>query len=120
MLIASPAPPRTVDALAPALSSALTGAADPAAAEPLLRECRDVLKVRTWAGDWLAAEVASRYGDALRRLGKLDEATPILLAAAEAIAKAPGVPAWSVAASRRRVADLYDARKEPAEAAKWR
>jgi tetratricopeptide (TPR) repeat protein len=120
MLTASPDPPRTVDALAPALAAALAGTADPAAAEPLLRECRDVLKARTWAGDWLTAEVASRYGDCLRRRGKLDEASPLLLAAAEAIAKAPGVPAWGVAASRRRVADLYDVRNEPAEAAKWR
>jgi tetratricopeptide (TPR) repeat protein len=120
MLIATPDSTRMVEGLAPALAAALAGTSDPAAAEPLLRECRDVLKARTWAGDWLTAEVASRYGDCLRRRGKLDEATPILLAAAADVSKAVGVPPWGVAASRKRVADLYDARKEPAEAAKWR
>ena len=34
--------------------------------------------------------------------------------------QAVGVPAWGIAASRKRVADLYDDMKNPMEAAKWR
>ena len=67
------------------LAAALTGRADPASAESRLRECWEVLKVRLWAGDWLTAEVASRYGDCLRRQGKLSEAEPILITAAMVI-----------------------------------
>ena len=36
------------------------------------------------------------------------------------IAKAVAAPTWSVAAARKRVGDLYDAWKQPAEAAKWK
>jgi hypothetical protein len=73
-----------------------------------------------WSGDWLTAEVASRYGDCLRRQGKYDEAESLLLVAASDIAKAVGVPAWGVSSSRQRVSTLYDAQKKSAEAAKWR
>ena len=71
------------------------------------------------ADDWLTAEVRSRYGDCLRRQGKYKESEPILLVAASDIAKAVGVPAWSVTASRKRVRDFYDAMQNPDEAAKW-
>lgn len=120
MLAAKPDPSRTIKGLTSSLAAALTGKTDPAGAEALLRECRDTVNMQMWAGDWLAAEVASRYGDCLRRQGKYKEAEAILRDAANDIAKAVGVPAWGAAAARRRVAELYDAWKKPDEAAKWR
>ena len=67
--------------------------------------------------------MASRYGDCLRRQGRpedFERAKPILETAANDVAKAVGVPAWGVAASRKRVADLYTDWKKPDEAAKWK
>jgi tetratricopeptide (TPR) repeat protein len=115
-----PGPQPSPEGLVKALTEALTGTADPAAAGPLLRECRDALEARLARGDWLTAEVTSRYGDCLRRQGKYADAKPILEAAANDVAKGVGVPAWGVAAARKRVAELYDAWEKPAEAAKWR
>ena len=120
MLARKTDPPRTLDALAQSLATAMTGTADPAASEPLLRECRDTLKLQMWVGDWLTAEITSRHGDCLRRQGNVTEAEPALLAAASDVMKAVGVPPWGVAASRKRVVDLYEGLKRPDEAAKWR
>jgi hypothetical protein len=113
-------PNRKPDDLAAELVAALTGKTAPAAAEPLLRECLERASVPLWQGDWLRAELASRHGDCLRRMGEFDRAKPILETAARDVAKAVGVPAWGVAASRKRVADLYTAMNNPAEAAKWK
>ena len=66
ILAEKPDPKRTIDGVAAPLAAALTGQANAATAEPQLRECWEVLKVRLWAGEWLTAEVASRYGDCLR------------------------------------------------------
>ncbi len=122
MAIQKPDPTRTVESLTVRLTAALTGSAEPALAGPLLKACWDVLVLRMWKGDWLTAEIASRYGDCLRRQGKerFKEAKPILEDAANDVAKAVGVPAWGVAASRKRVADLYTDWKMPDEAAKWK
>jgi tetratricopeptide (TPR) repeat protein len=92
--------------LANRLYAVLTGTADPSAAGPLLAECREALKVPLGRGDWLAAEVASRYGDCLRRQKRFAEAEPILVAAAQEIQKGAGVPPWGLAAARKRVAEL--------------
>jgi tetratricopeptide (TPR) repeat protein len=108
-----------VDGLAKRLTAALAADAEPAAAEPLLRECHEAAKQSLWAGDWLTAELASRYGDCLRRQRKYTEAEPILAGAAHDVGKAIGVPPEAVLACRRRVAELYDALGNPAEAAKW-
>ena len=120
ILAEKPVPTRDIEGLTQVLSEALSGKADLNATEPLLRECATVLNVRMWKKDWLTAEVESRHGDCLRRMGKLDDARPILEKSANDVAQAVGVPAWSVAASRKRVADLYEAWKMPEEAAKWR
>jgi serine/threonine protein kinase/tetratricopeptide (TPR) repeat protein len=111
---------RPAEGLTAALTAALGGTADPATAGPLLREGRDAFKVRVAGGDWLTAELASRYGDCLCRQGKYAEAESILVPAANDIAKGAGVPAWSVSAARKRVADLYDALQKPDKAAGWR
>jgi serine/threonine-protein kinase len=111
---------RKPDAPAASFTAALTGAADPKTAAPLLEECREALKLPLWRGDWLAAEVASRYGDCLRRQGKLSEAEPILVAAARDVEQAVGTPAWGSAIARKRVVELYEAWGKPADAAKWR
>jgi eukaryotic-like serine/threonine-protein kinase len=115
-----PDPKRDPAAVTAQLTAALAGTADPATAGPLLRECRDAVKARLAAGDWLTAELTSRYGDCLRREGKYTEAEPVLVAAANDVAKAVGVAPWGAPAARDRVADLYDAWGKPAAAAKWR
>jgi tetratricopeptide (TPR) repeat protein len=121
LLSLRPDPGRDAKALSEALAAALEGTAAPAEAGPLLRECGEALQApRTSAGDWFTTEVASRYGEYLRRQGKYEEAKPVLEKAAADVRKAVGVPAWGLAAARRRVADLYEAWQKPAEAAKWR
>ena len=115
-----PDPSRKPEALTVTLAAAFGDGNDPVKAGSLLNESWKVLGARTWTGDWLTGEVASRYGDCLTRQGKYAEAEPILLAAAGDITKAVGVPAWGVAAARKRLADLYDAWKKPIEAVKWR
>ena len=113
-------PERTISELTSNLVAAFSEKVDPMTAAPVLRQCRDVLVKRMWKGDWLAAEVSSRYADCLRQQGRYSEAEPILLAAAKQTGKAVAAPAWGIAAARNRVADLYDALKKPEEAAKWR
>ncbi len=120
LLAQKPDPKRNPESLAIDLETALTGTAAPPAGEPLLRECSEAVKMALWNKDWFRSEVASRYGDCLRRQGKYAEAEPILVTAANDVAKAVGVPAWGAAAARKRVADLYEAWDKPAEAAKWR
>ncbi len=119
ILAEKPGPGRTIDNIAPPLATALDQATAPAGAGAVLREAHEVVKMRMWKGDWLTAEVGSRYGDCLRRQGEYAEAEPILLAAAAEIDKAVGVPPRGVAAARRRMIDLYTAWGKPAEAAKW-
>jgi tetratricopeptide (TPR) repeat protein/tRNA A-37 threonylcarbamoyl transferase component Bud32 len=119
ILTQSPDLKQKPDALAAPLTAALTGAADPKAAARLLEDCRKALEVPLWRGDWLAAEVASRYGDCLRRQGKFAEAEPILVAAAQGVEQAVGSPRWGSAVARKRVAELYEAWGKPADAANW-
>ena len=123
--IERPSPARSLDDLTARLSDALCEDIDPTVAEPLLqaepllRECSAALKSRLFKGDWLTAEMESRHGDWLRRLGRFAEAEPILTAAANDAARAFGAPSWAVSAARRRVVELYHAWKKPDEAAKW-
>jgi hypothetical protein len=56
----------------------------------------------------------------LSRQDRFAEAEPILVAAANEIQKGASGPDWGAAAARRRVAELYEAWKKPADAAKWR
>jgi tetratricopeptide (TPR) repeat protein len=119
LLLERPNPSRTLEELTTGLQAALGEMSEPAAAEPLLQECTAVLKSRLFKGDWLTAELESRRGDCLRRLGQFERAEGILTAAANDVARAMGAPAWGVAAARKRIADLYQAWKKPDEAAKW-
>lgn len=116
----NPEPHRIAEQLETNLAAALEGTSDTASAEPLLRECRDAIDGPLWRGDWLLAEVGSRHGDCLRRQERFSEAEPILISTANDIQKAVGVPPWGVVEARKRLVALYDARNEPAEAAKWR
>jgi tetratricopeptide (TPR) repeat protein/tRNA A-37 threonylcarbamoyl transferase component Bud32 len=115
-----PDPNRRAEALTAALAAAFVGTADPANAGPLLKEALNAVEGRTWKGDWFRGELASRYGDDLRRQGDFDTAKPILESAADDVSMAVGVPAWGLAAARKRVADMYKAWKKPDEAAKWK
>jgi tetratricopeptide (TPR) repeat protein len=119
VLAQHPDPKRRPDTLAASLTAALSGTAEPSGAVPTLAECREALKAPLWGGDWLSAEVASRYGEYLRRQGRFAEAEPILIAAAAEVQKGVGVPPWGVAAARRRVAELYEAWGRPSDAARW-
>jgi tetratricopeptide (TPR) repeat protein len=113
---------RTVVDLTALMSAALVESGkmiDPAAAEPLLQECSATLKSRLIKGDWLTAEIESRHGDCLRRLGQFERAEQILTAAANDAARSMGAPAWGVAAARQRLVKLYQDWKKPGEAAKW-
>jgi eukaryotic-like serine/threonine-protein kinase len=120
LLAHTPNPNRKPNDLVSDLNAIIAGTADAVTAEPLLKECWTVLKLRTLTDDWLRAEIASRYGDCLRQQGKFAEAEPVLTTAAKDMAKAVGVPAWGLPAARKRVADLYVAWKKPDEAAKWK
>ena len=111
--------PKT-DILPALLADALAGNCEPVMAEHLLRECHHVLQNRLWKGDWLTAEISSRHANTLRLLSRFEEAEALLLAADNDISRAFGVPAWGRVASRKRIADLYEAWKKPDEAAKWR
>jgi hypothetical protein len=119
LLIERPNPSRTLEELTTGLRATLGEMSEPAAAETLLQECTAVLRSRLFKGDWLTAELESRRGDCLRQLGQFERAEGILTSAANDVARAMGAPAWSVAAARKRLVDLYQAWKKPEEAAKW-
>jgi tetratricopeptide (TPR) repeat protein len=119
MQLERPAPSRTLAELRAHLRLALEEAMEAAAAELLLEECSAALKSRLLRGDWLTAEIESRRGDCLRRLGQFEKAEAILTTSANDAARALGAPVWGVAATRKRVLELYQAWKKPEEAAKW-
>jgi lipopolysaccharide biosynthesis regulator YciM len=119
MHIEKPGLDRSLEDLTTRMAQAMKDAFEPDRAEPLLRECSAALEKRLFKGDWLTAEMESRHGDSLRRMGRFEEAEPILTAAANDAAKALGAPSWAVSAARRRVVELYLAWKKPDEAAKW-
>lgn len=110
---------RAVDKLSAEIAAALTDEAELASSESLLLECLEGARSPLWQGDWLRAELASRYGDCLRKQGKYDQAAPILLGASEEIAKSIAPPLWSIHQSRKRLRDLYTDWKKPDEASKW-
>ena len=122
LLSVNPGTNRRLDDLTRSLTSTLDGSAELAITVPLLDECRQAVRARVWDGDWLSAELDSRYGDALRRQGpdKFESARSLLETAANEVLKAVGKPAWGLPAARKRVADLYIAWKRPEEAAKWK
>ena len=64
---------RKPEVLAAELAAALTGVTEPKAAGPLLRECLEAANEPLWLGDWLRGELASRYGDCLRRQGDFED-----------------------------------------------
>src|SRR5262249_36040837 len=107
-----PDPARPLDAVSRAIGLALDAKADPATAEPILRECRDVLDRKMIGGDWLRAEIGSRYGECLMKSKRYTEAEPVLVTADREMAKAVGIPAWSRRAACRRVIELYEATKQ--------
>ncbi len=101
------------------LEAALARTGDPKIEEILLSECVSALKATLRTGDWLTAEINSRYGDCLRRQKKFVDAETVLVTAANDIKRALGAPAWSVKTARDRVASLYVDWNKLADAAKW-
>ena len=64
--------------------------------------------------------IANQYGECLLRLGRFDEAEPLLIKTQTALFKALGPKHELVTKARSRLADLYDAMKQPERAAPWR
>ena len=81
---------------------------DGAQAEPLLR---DALRVRSRiykADDWRLASTRSVLGASLTLLGRYDEAEALLLDAARTLKDIPGPQGRDAAATRQRLAALYE------------
>ncbi|MBX9585589.1 MAG: tetratricopeptide repeat protein, partial [Gemmataceae bacterium] len=98
---------------------------DPAAAEPVLRECLD-LREKLAPAAWNTANARSLLGDALLRQGKPAEAEPLLVAGYEGLLadrkNIPPVPQAQVnlPEAADRLVELYVALNKPDEVKKWR
>lgn len=119
-LAQKPESKQSVDQLAGEFTRALTGDAAPSETEARLCEMRDGVKSPLWVGDWLRAEIDSRYGECLSRQNRFDEAEPILTDAAEKVATSVGPPSWSVQAAHQRVVALYELWKRPEDLETWK
>lgn len=91
--------------------------------EPPLRECL-ALRRRHPADTWPRYYTASSLGEALTRLGRFDEAEPLVLEGyqgvdARKVGLGPGQDSYLHDAARR-VVGLYEAWNKPDEAAAWR
>ncbi|MBX9585540.1 MAG: tetratricopeptide repeat-containing protein, partial [Gemmataceae bacterium] len=96
---------------------------DPAAAEPVLRECLE-LREKLDPKAWTTANTRSLLGDALLRQGKPAEAEPLLVAGyAGLLADRSNIPppaANNLPEAADRLVDLYVALGKPDEAKRWR
>ncbi|MBX9581522.1 MAG: tetratricopeptide repeat protein, partial [Gemmataceae bacterium] len=98
---------------------------DPAAAEPVLRECLE-LREKLAPAAWTTANAKSLLGDALLLQGKPAEAEPLLVAGYEGLladrTSIPPIPAAqaNLPEAADRLVELYRTLGKPDEAAKWR
>ncbi|MBX9625937.1 MAG: hypothetical protein K2X82_19210, partial [Gemmataceae bacterium] len=98
---------------------------DPAAAEPVLRECLE-LREKLAPTAWTTANARSLLGGALLRQGKPAEAEPLLVAGYEGLVAVrrsiPPVPQAQVnlPEAADRLVELYQKLGKPDEAARWR
>ncbi|MEZ6138770.1 MAG: tetratricopeptide repeat-containing protein kinase family protein [Pirellulaceae bacterium] len=97
------------------------GMSDWSAAEPLLRECV-AIRERLAPNDWRTFDQQSTLGECLLKLGKYDEAEPILLAATQKMQSAPDIPVPmrdKVGYSIDRLVELYNVTNNKSQAAQW-
>ncbi|MBX9626513.1 MAG: tetratricopeptide repeat protein, partial [Gemmataceae bacterium] len=100
-------------------------AIDPAAAEPVLRECL-VLREKLAPAAWNTANAKSLLGGALLRQGKPAEAEPLLVAGYDGLLadrrNIPPLPQARVnlPEAADRLVELYEKLNKPDEAKKWR
>ncbi len=89
------------------------GRDDPAAAEPLLRECVAASRERMPPGHWRIAAAQSELGSCLTALGRYEEAQGILLDSFALLNDAnPGDPSL-VRQTAERLVRLYEAWEKP-------
>jgi hypothetical protein len=98
----------------------LLKADDPGAAEPLLRECLAIRVSVLPPGDWLIADTKSMLGEALSRLGRFDEAEPLLLAGFNVIKAKPRAPAKAKRAALDRLIRHFEACGKSDQASEFR
>ena len=95
-------------------------AGDAPAAEPLLRDGLRIRRRAYPAGDWRIAAAESVLGETLTRLGRYEEAETLLLAASRVLKDVGGAQGRDAAATRTRLAALYEATRRPDQAAALR
>jgi len=88
-----------------------------AEAELLIRHAVEVRRRVFHAGDWRTASAESLLGAVLTKLGKYDEAAPLLLNAQRLLKDIPGPQAEEARANRERLANLAKARRAESAAA---
>jgi hypothetical protein len=97
--------------------------AQPAAAEPLLREALAIREQQT-PDDWITFETRSLLGASLLGQKKYIEAEPFLLQGYEGVkareAKIPDASKKSLAQAGARIVQLYDAWGKKDQAEEWR
>jgi serine/threonine-protein kinase len=92
----------------------------PRDAEPPLREALAVRRKALPKGDWQTAYTGSLLGCCMTSQRRFTEAEPLLIAAAEALAKDPAAPRARRRESVDRIVTLYGAWNKTDEAARWR
>lgn len=102
------------------LGAALIEAGDPREAEPALLEALAICRRDLPAEDRATALAEGLHGLCLVRLGRLDEAGPILHRNLETIRSSAGFPATGVRQAMERMAAFYEAKGDAREAAAWR
>ncbi len=93
---------------------------EPANAEPLLRQALEVYKLKLPEKDWRVGSAESLLGAALTKLGRYDEAEPLLLEAGSALPEGPGPRGREARANRERLAALYESWARSEKAAVYR
>jgi tetratricopeptide (TPR) repeat protein len=89
-------------------------------AEPLLREALAIRRRALSADDWRIASTESLLGASLTALARYHEAEPLLLHASAVLKDVPGPQGRDAAATRTRLAALYEAERLPDKAARYR
>ncbi len=102
------------------LADSLLRKGDLTAAEKEYIALLDAASEKRGVDDTNVLMIANAYGECLLRLGRFDEAEPLLIKTQTALFKALGPKHELVAKARSRLADLYVAMKQPERAAPWR
>ena len=102
------------------LARLLLARGEPAKAEPLLRQALEFYKQKLPEKDWRIGSAESLLGAALTKLGRYDDAEPLLLEARAALPEGPGPRGREARANLDRLAALYESWARPEKAAVYR